>query len=557
MPMTVDEFAGKIKDKYPGYSDVPNDVLVQKILVKYPGYKGQVTFEQTTPEAQKQPSSAGSLLKGIAKAPADIFIGRAKGVGNTLLGMGQLGQKGLAKLTGIQPVGGQESFNSSLDAVRSKLEGSNTVQKIAKGAEQIGEFFVPVGGQAKGLQVGGNLLKSMPNLGKVANIVGRGLSEGVEQMVRSSAQRGTTEGSKNDFLLGAATSPTLKAVGLAAKGAGSVTKGIVSKVSGVPAEAINLALKSPAKVKKAMRDFAASGDIAPEQILAHAEDAFNSVKSMRDDAYRAAIEKVQNAKNFKLGDPGEVKNAFIAPLKKFGFDIGENGSVVFGKKVTLPKNKQSEIDEVVSRMNEWDDFSPLGINDLRKVVSSYKKNGVLASTADKQFNSILGKIENGLSDYASELSPKIKELNKAYAKDSELLDHAMSALSLGKGKPDTAARKLLNVLNPKSDVYRKVLQDLGERAGKDLESQIAGYSMSKFIPEGLTSRVGAGVATGLGALTNPAFIAGAAASSPRLVGETATALGSALGSRAGRAISQYGEKALTNLIKGASSQLNR
>ena len=39
---TVDEFAKMVKDKYPDYADVDNNVLVDKMVNKYPQYKDSI-----------------------------------------------------------------------------------------------------------------------------------------------------------------------------------------------------------------------------------------------------------------------------------------------------------------------------------------------------------------------------------------------------------------------------------------------------------------------------------------------------------------------------------
>ena len=51
--LTVDEFATKIKEKYPEYKDVDNLTLANKIVEKYPEYKSKVSFEGT-PEVKKK-----------------------------------------------------------------------------------------------------------------------------------------------------------------------------------------------------------------------------------------------------------------------------------------------------------------------------------------------------------------------------------------------------------------------------------------------------------------------------------------------------------------------
>ena len=50
MPLDYNEFAEKIKQKYPAYKDVDNYELATKMVEKYPEYKDQVVLK-------KKPSS--------------------------------------------------------------------------------------------------------------------------------------------------------------------------------------------------------------------------------------------------------------------------------------------------------------------------------------------------------------------------------------------------------------------------------------------------------------------------------------------------------------------
>ena len=96
--LTVDEFATKIKEKYPEYKDVDNLTLANKIVEKYPEYKSKVSFEgtpevkkkdstqpvQTQPvQTQEAPTQAAPLpgLGGVSERPTPSpSVGIGKGV---------------------------------------------------------------------------------------------------------------------------------------------------------------------------------------------------------------------------------------------------------------------------------------------------------------------------------------------------------------------------------------------------------------------------------------------------------------------------------------------
>lgn len=61
--MTPDQFAEKIKAKFPVYKDIPNAELTQKILAKYPVYKDVVISDAAPYDAQGNPTVAPSVYR--------------------------------------------------------------------------------------------------------------------------------------------------------------------------------------------------------------------------------------------------------------------------------------------------------------------------------------------------------------------------------------------------------------------------------------------------------------------------------------------------------------
>ena len=102
MALSVKEFAGKIKQKYPAYKDVPDAELAQKIVEKHPEYKDQVDLGGS--QTQDSPSSSGVNLGGalntlksisdkVNTGTKDFYLGQLQGAGSTISNMGQLGSK--------------------------------------------------------------------------------------------------------------------------------------------------------------------------------------------------------------------------------------------------------------------------------------------------------------------------------------------------------------------------------------------------------------------------------------------------------------------------------
>ena len=62
---TKEQLAAKIKEKYPAYAEVDNDVLVDKITAKYPQYLKQL-------EGGKTPATAGETADVVADQPNEL-----------------------------------------------------------------------------------------------------------------------------------------------------------------------------------------------------------------------------------------------------------------------------------------------------------------------------------------------------------------------------------------------------------------------------------------------------------------------------------------------------
>lgn len=464
-----------------------------------------------------------------------------------------------------------------------------TAQKVGEVIGDVAQFAVPVGGEAKmaGLaEKAGGLLEKAPEAAEAVKTVGnlakkspfitekllpfvqKSIGEGAEQFMRTGIQTGDTK----DAMTGAAMGVATPSINAGFKAAGNVGRQVIetisSKLSGVPKEAIDYAISHPDGVRNAIREMAKDGELGAQKVLDNAQEAFDAMKESRRAAYRANLEKVeQETMQMKNGqwyvkrditpkDVGEipslagkegqqwwvptdfsvkgVKDTITRTLKDFGADI--KGKVADLEKVPLPKGYKNDLQEVIDKVYNWDDISPKGLDDLRENLGVFRKGGKatsLLSSADKKFNKIVDDIYHNVSSYVGDRVPQIREMNKAYAAASEPIERIAQELRLEQN-PVTAMRKLQNVFNPKSNVYRDLVTQLGEKGSRDLLSDISGLLMSKWTPEGLGSYVSTVLSgqAGLSAITQNPFALlmlppTLAASSPRIVGGVATGLGKA------------------------------
>lgn len=539
-----------------------------------------------------------NFLSSAFRSLINVDKGILKGAGSTIKNIGDLGEKALSQtagrvanvFTGKGAVPTQTANQTQLGQKAEKiLQPVGTAQKIGKAAEQVSEFLIP-GGAASKAGKAAELATGAGKLAKAAGLGAKALTEAGTMAGVTAAQGGSGKDIKNAGLLGAA----FPIVGAAAKGLGKVGTAVVehlaSTLSGVPKAAIQHAVENPVAVQKAMTR-AAQDEGMSQKIYKNAVEALDDLKNARRSAYEGNLVKLEKeitytkngqmyvnrvltdaeAKATKGYIPGTsigvptklstngIKNVFTRTAKQFGAEGSGQRGLDFTN-VALDDAHISKLQKLQDRIYNWTDTSPTGINKLRQVIASYETGGVNLAGSESKFNKIIGDLRRNLSDYVGERVPQVAVMNKEYRAASEVIDNIRNQLKIGSKDPNTALRKLVNVFNPKSSLYRPVVEQLGEKAGKDLMSDIAGLVMSKWTPEGIGKYL-AGIiegGSGVAAFTHPEALAAIPAtmlaSSPRVIGNVATKGAKLVKNKTARkVISKVGSATKGAIIKASSS----
>lgn len=473
--------------------------------------------------------SLGDFSKGLKQFQQDIGTGILKGVGSTARGTAQTGERGLEAVTRpLTGVGRQEQTGAEKLIPEEAVRPEGIGQQIGFAGEQIGEFLVPGAGATKAAKVaqkavkgGGGLFRSAGGLASRAGI----------EFGAATGQTALQTGEVGPEALTVGTFAGAMPIGGAAirtggKIGGTVIKFLSSKLSGVPVAAMEQAIKNPAKVRAAMQQAIKNPDEGANLIRQKAVNALEDIKSARNQAYREALEKIEgDTATTALGLEGAEAATKRGLTSIRGLKIGDDG-IIDAAQTTLRKH-EGDLQNLYDTVRTWDDTSPLGLNELRKVVDAERIAGDTA--AARNFNRLITQVSKNISDDLGKNVPELAAMNKKFAQESTAIDDIMAELSIGGKRDSTIERKLLNVFNPKSEVYREYVAELGEKAGVDLMSDIAGLTMARMTPEGLgayltSAGVGGGVATilagNVGAVVPVA--ATLAVSSPRVIGEVLT-----------------------------------
>lgn len=501
---------------------------------------------------QAQPSTGKRILNAVTKGPQDLNRGFLKGVVSTVQGASELGQRFLNAVTPDAIAQPRKIVAVPENMTKPKNLGEN----IGFGAERVAEFLVPSskvvqGTKAAEAAVMGSRLARSGQAGRAVASIGRFAVRPVVEGAVVGGQTALQEGELNDNVknaaaFGAAAPVAGTVLRLGGKVANTVVKQLASRMSGVPLDAIDQAIKNPTVVRQTIRTAAKEGEEAPMRIYRQAKDALGELKSARSAAYEEVLATVPQQVDGLTVDA--VRNAAKRAMRKIGLTT-KGKTLDLSRRPSLDGTNLQKLNDLV---NSWDDVTPLGMNQLDQEVRGFLKGGVNLGPADKRFNLIVNRVRDSIKAQLEKHVPEVAGMNREYAAASRVIDDIERQLSLKNQNPQAALRKLVNVLNPRSEIYRPVVRELGERAGVDLMSEIAGLLMSKWTPSGLSSYFGpllGGASLGGAVFGNPGSIAALpaviAGSSPRIVGAAATA--------AGRAESAF--KSLPSFFKAPSRRL--
>jgi len=127
-------------------------------------------FASNAPQTAAQAPKAGppapqpgvmDRLKSLDRTMGQAAIGAAKGVGNTVAGLGEMVHMIPGVSAGVDALYGKPGLSdASFKEARRVTAPTNTAQAVGQGVEQVGEFFLPTGAVGKGAKIAADVGKS-------------------------------------------------------------------------------------------------------------------------------------------------------------------------------------------------------------------------------------------------------------------------------------------------------------------------------------------------------------------------------------------------------------
>lgn len=265
------------------------------------------------------------------------------------------------------------------------------------------------------------------------------------------------------------------------------------------------------------------GNVPQTDVIDAARSNIQRLRQAMQQRYRSDMNLIRQDAT-QLGF-NEVDSAINDAARRTSFKAQVVNSAAAGK-----------VQEAVDIINEWKGLDPAEYHTPEGMDALKQKVGSVLESIDPQrqrqaYGAVKG-IYDGIWQTIQKQSPAYAGIMKDYAQMSDLLMEMNRTLSLNPNASiDTQLRKLQsairNNVNTNFGERTRLVEQL-EAGGAPIMPALAGQSMAEFAPRGIQrGTLGLGTVGSFSAGGVPAAVAYGAASSPRLVGEAAYAMGAA------------------------------
>lgn len=511
-------------------ADAAGDVEGARILA------GEIRKIRAAPDVAPVAEPATEPEKGMLEKIGEYAIGNTVGavrgaadIGNTLINASSFVPRKIAEL-GAKTFGGENPLEKLNQEREAGLDSFTEDHK-----DMLGFTAGRIGANVAGtLGVGGSLAKGVqaiskaPAAVKVAEALATG--GGGTGNLATRTLGGAVTGGVSAGLIDPESAATGAVVGGAIPGVSKVAKaiggGVADVVGGMGTNTGGESIKQAAKAGFNGGDEAATftanmrGNVPMTDVLDDAKFNLEQMRKAKSAEYRSGMADISTDKTILQFD---------------GVDkaLKEASQVGSFKGQTLNTKAKSALDEITQEIDNWKSLdpnefhTPEGLDALKK-----KVGGILESIPyeEKTARNVAGGIYKSIKDEIAKQAPTYSKVMKDYSEASDQIFEIERALSLGnKAAVDTAMRKLQsltrNNVNTNYGNRLELAKALEEQGGRQIMPALAGQSLNSITPRGLGKWTSGAAA--YAAFLDPTFLPALAATSPRLVGETALKAGQA------------------------------
>lgn len=494
----------------------PDAYLAQAPAFDPDAYLGQAPVQPKSDWKQEVRQGLGNVLAGGLRgagsigstilAPYDIAKDALAGKGLSL----ESNRQRRADIDyGLQAMGADpESLAYKGGKIATEIAGTAGVPGVlAKGAQ--------------GLRATPAIVNALRGGGSVGSLPAR--------VASGAAAGGVAAGMVNpeDADMGAAVGGGVPVVAAALRGATNIGKQMLGGTTGVGSEAIGQAFQAGKQGGQAAQSFRENlrGQADMGDVLATAKQNLDAMGMQKQAAYRSGMANIKNDKT--VLDFADIDNALNNAVQKATFK-GETTNPAAVKAI-------QDMQSIVANWKNLDPaefHTPEGLDALKRAVSGIQES---IPFEQRTARTAAGEIYNSIKNTISKQAPEYSKVMKDYSQASDLINEIQKGLIGGpKSTAESSMRKLQSLMRNNVNTsygYRTDLaRQLEQSGGQQIMPALAGQAMQEWTPRGIQraavapTSILAYMGGGL-----PAAAVNAAASSPRLVGETAFKAGQAVG----------------------------
>lgn len=316
------------------------------------------------------------------------------------------------------------------------------------------------------------------------------------------------------------TTGSILSIGIPAALEGTIwaISNVVSSFTNAPKEAIQYAFENPEKVGNALKEYTQN----PEnklQIIDKFQDSITNVIDDKNIRYETKLKeiddmvKIMKNGNIYVLNPETnvlertnfsllgVKKVFTQTLNSIGAEKVSPGIYNFSG-AAITNAQGNKLNELAERIEDWNDITPTGMNQLRKIIDSYR-----SSEGERQFNFVIDKLRDNTNNYVSDRMPLIGEMNKEYTNSMEFLKQLKQDFGNPNLPADSKLNRLLSIFNPSKLGRMNTMEELEALTGVDLRNEIVGALLSDTFPKNFVQNLFTNIFKPL----FPAFIKGGSA----------------------------------------------
>jgi len=255
---------------------------------------------------------------------------------------------------------------------------------------------------------------------------------------------------------------------------------------------------------------------------ATAEDMVNSV----DDAVKTISKDASDNYVQKMGNMAQ------GPLTFDKIDDAYNKAYNEARSVNKIKDQSmaTAVDEVKAEIDKWKNqpSHPLANNIQDMDALKQRIDEIIGNyRGDSRTQKILGEIRKSVFDTISSKDKNYANLMEEYSSYAKQIKELRKELFAGSGDRKTMASRVRKIIGAQSKAEKQGLLDKIAQVNPDIPFMVAGQELAAGLPYGMRGYL-SNMAS-FGAAGIPGLIAGAAASSPKIAGETQYHLGRTIG----------------------------